>query len=54
MMAIQALNFRTDIALHITKLDKTKLTPIPLWDVQVSRRIVLQVKKILDYFMKRK
>jgi UDP-N-acetylglucosamine 2-epimerase (non-hydrolysing) len=48
MMDIQDLNFRTLIENHITDLQKRTVNKIPLWDDQVSHRIVSFIKKILQ------
>jgi UDP-N-acetylglucosamine 2-epimerase (non-hydrolysing) len=47
MMDIRDENFRSRIEDHISGLSKRKLTPIPLWDDQVSQRIVSRIKEIL-------
>ncbi len=46
MMDINDLNFRSQIANHITGLHKRIVNTIPLWDDQVSRRIVSFIEKI--------
>jgi UDP-N-acetylglucosamine 2-epimerase (non-hydrolysing) len=48
MMDINDQNFRSDITRHENDLKKRKRMSIPLWDEQVSHRIVLQIKKILS------
>jgi UDP-N-acetylglucosamine 2-epimerase (non-hydrolysing) len=46
MMDIQDLDFRSRIENHISGLSKRMKSLIPLWDDQVSQRIVLQMEKI--------
>jgi hypothetical protein len=47
MMDISELNFRSRIENHIAGLHKRIAQPIPLWDDQVSQRIVSSIEKIL-------
>jgi UDP-N-acetylglucosamine 2-epimerase (non-hydrolysing) len=47
MMDIQDLHFRSLIENHITGLQNRHIDLIPLWDDQVSQRIVTRIKKIL-------
>jgi UDP-N-acetylglucosamine 2-epimerase (non-hydrolysing) len=47
MMDIRDSDFRSRIDAHISGLNKRKLSAIPLWDDQVSDRIVTHIKKIL-------
>jgi UDP-N-acetylglucosamine 2-epimerase (non-hydrolysing) len=46
MMDIHDLNFRSEIETHVAELHNRRLKPIPLWDDQVSQRIVFQIRKI--------
>jgi UDP-N-acetylglucosamine 2-epimerase (non-hydrolysing) len=48
MMDIQDLEFRSQIANHIMAVRKREISSIPLWDDQVSHRIVSQIEKILS------
>jgi UDP-N-acetylglucosamine 2-epimerase (non-hydrolysing) len=48
MMDIHDLNFRAGIENHITGLRNRILVPIPLWDSQVSQRIVSIIRKVLE------
>jgi UDP-N-acetylglucosamine 2-epimerase (non-hydrolysing) len=47
MMDIRDSDFRSQIDAHISGLNKRKISAIPLWDDQVSDRIVTHIKKIL-------
>ena len=46
MMDFQDLEFRSRIHNHFTCLKKRNVNSIPLWDDQVSHRIVTAIKKI--------
>ncbi len=47
MMDIHDADFATKINQHVAELPERNLDPIPLWDEQVSQRIVHVIKKIL-------
>jgi UDP-N-acetylglucosamine 2-epimerase (non-hydrolysing) len=48
MMDINDLQFRSHIDDHLKKLQKQKMSPIPMWDDLVSQRIVGYIKNIFD------